>query len=296
MVAAEHGDRATLLLEAARRGELHHSIILHGSDHETLVSLATRLAKTLICENGSTGDDCNACSKVERELHPDVRRVSPADGRKMIAVEQIREIVNEASLRPYEAARKVFIIDPVDLISVAGANAMLKTLEEPQSPATFLLLTRSADLLLPTIRSRSQSIEIRSPAAGRLTSSLFERAVPSRADAGEVANEHLALLARAATGESAALLKIAGVVGSDEDPNGAIAILVLTLREIAAREKSVFLDEAKVSAIRAAFSPENLLSAANELLEILPRLVTNADVRLLVESALARVAGGAARG
>ena len=282
-------DPGNLLLEAARRGELHHSIILHGTDQPTLDALALRLAKTLVCERGSTGDDCNSCSKVERDIHPDVKRISPTNERKMIAVEQIREIVNEASMRPYEAPRKVFIIEPVDCISVAGANAMLKTLEEPQSPAVFLLLTRSADLLLPTIRSRSQAIEIRTSGDRAPRASAFERALPSREDAALIAGHHLELLHRAARGESAALLRMAAITGADDDPNGALAILAATLRELAGRPDRGFFPADRSRSIVDAFPAERLLAAANELLEVLPRLVTNADVRLLTESALSRL-------
>lgn len=284
-------DSSTLLLEAARRGDLHHSIILHGSDSGRLEALAVRVAKTLVCEKGSAGDDCNACSKVERDIHPDVKRVSPTNERKMISVEQIREIVAEAAMRPYEASTKVFIIQPVDCISVAGANAMLKTLEEPQSPAVFLLLTRSADLLLPTIRSRSQAIEIRANVSGRGTTA-FERVLPAREDASSIAKTHAELLRRAASGETAALLRIAGVVAADDDPNGALAILALTLREIAGRPDGDFIDRPTTDAIRARFSTEQLLAAANQLLGMLPRLVTNADVKLLTEAALSELMRG----
>lgn len=278
---------AEMLLDAARRGGLHHSVILHGADAAALLALAVRIAKALVCERGSTGDDCAACSKVTREIHPDVKIVTPNADRKMIAVEQIREIVAESAMRPYEARQKVFIVAPVDAISVSGANAMLKTLEEPPAPSTFLLLTKSADLLLPTIRSRSQAVEIRAHASAKRKTS-FEAALPGRDDVAAIAREHARNLSRAAGGESAALLKIAADVARDEDANGAIAILALTLRELAGRSRG-FFDEAAADAIRAAFGSEVLLETGNELLEILPRLVTNVDVRLLVESALARM-------
>ena len=175
-------DSSTLLLEAARRGDLHHSIILHGTDSGRLESLAVRLAKTLVCEKGSTGDDCTACSKVERDIHPDVKRVSPTNERKMIAVEQIREIVGEAAMRPYEASTKVFIIQPVDCISTAGANAMLKTLEEPQSRRPLLdeVDPRELSRFLPHrlargARVRTQSFLLQSRWAGfRLPASVNE--------------------------------------------------------------------------------------------------------------------------
>src|SRR5205085_10810948 len=110
--------------------------------------------------NATTGDDCLACSKIDKRLHPDVHFIEVGGEKKMISVEQIRDLVAEASLRPYEGRTKVFIIDPADALSAGGSNSLLKTLEEPTRDTTFILITRSPDLLLPTIRSRSQAIYI----------------------------------------------------------------------------------------------------------------------------------------
>ncbi|HWW60044.1 MAG TPA: DNA polymerase III subunit delta', partial [Thermoanaerobaculia bacterium] len=138
------------VLETARRGELHHAIILHGPASETLSAIALRIAQTLNCLNGTTGDDCSACTRIEKRLHPDVHFTEVAGEKKLISIEQIREIVEAATMRPYEGPNKVFIVDPADALSVSGSNALLKTLEEPPRDTHFILLTRSPDLLLPT--------------------------------------------------------------------------------------------------------------------------------------------------
>src|SRR5687767_15957853 len=78
----------------------------------------------------------------------------------MISIEQIRDLVSDATMRPYEGRAKVFIVDPADAVSPSGSNSLLKTLEEPSRDTNFLLITRSPDLLLPTIKSRSQAIYI----------------------------------------------------------------------------------------------------------------------------------------
>src|SRR5947207_14826703 len=149
---------AELLLQTAQRGELHHAILCYGPNPATLREVGMRIAKTLNCLNGTEGDDCTACARIERRIHPDVHFIEVTGERKMISVEQIRDLVNEAALRPYEGRNKVFIIDPADALSPGGSNSLLKTLEEPARDTHFILLTRSPDLLLPTIRSRAQSI------------------------------------------------------------------------------------------------------------------------------------------
>src|SRR5688500_9261356 len=150
----------SLILDTARRGELHHAIIFYGPSPALLRDVAVRTAKTLNCLNGSTGDDCLSCQRVDRRTHPDVHFVEAAADKKMISVEQIRGLVEEATMRPYEGRTKVFIIDPADGLSPGGSNSLLKTLEEPSRDTEFLLITRSPDLLLPTIRSRCQQIYV----------------------------------------------------------------------------------------------------------------------------------------
>src|SRR4029079_7442547 len=64
-----------------------------------------------------------------------------------------------------EGRNKVFVIDPADAVSGGGLNSLLKTLEEPTRDTIFILITRAPDLLLPTIRSRSQAIYVGGVAA-----------------------------------------------------------------------------------------------------------------------------------
>ena len=109
-----------LLLDTTRRGELHHAIVLHGPSPNALRAVALGIAKTTECLNGTTGDDCTSCRRVEQRLHPDVHVIEVGGERKMISVEQVREVVAAATMRPYEGRGKVFIIDPADALSIGG--------------------------------------------------------------------------------------------------------------------------------------------------------------------------------
>ncbi|HEY2830732.1 MAG TPA: DNA polymerase III subunit delta', partial [Thermoanaerobaculia bacterium] len=119
---------AQLLLDTAQRGELHHAILLHGPRPQVLRDVALRIAKTLNCLNGTTGDDCHSCEHIDRRIHPDVHFIEVGGERKMISIEQIRDLVAGATMRPYEGRNKVFIIDPADALSPSGSNSLLKTL------------------------------------------------------------------------------------------------------------------------------------------------------------------------
>jgi hypothetical protein len=285
----------SLLLDTARRGELHHAIILHGPSPSLLRETALRLAKTLNCVNGSTGDDCQSCQRVDRRTHPDVHFIEAAADKKLISIEQIREIVSEATLRPYEGRNKVFVIDPADGLSVSGSNSLLKTLEEPTRDTSFLLLTRSPDLLLPTIKSRSQHIYIGDTAAGTLTGPLEAtriRQVALMEEGEDLAATMIDLLHRYATrGEGAALLALAAVVADRDDAKDALALLGAILCDAVALDPADALDPAKLSEIREHIPRERLLAAADAAMAAIRWLAVNADVRLLAESVVAPLVG-----
>jgi len=255
-------DVVALLLDTARRGELHHAIILHGPAPDALRDVAIRIARTLNCLNGTTGDDCTSCQRIERRMHPDVHMTEVGAEKKLISVEQVRDIVAAAGMRPYEGRTKVFIIDPADALSAGGSNSLLKTLEEPTRDTVFILLTRSYDLLLPTIKSRSQQI--------------FIGGDVKRDD--ELAATIASTLQRfATTRDSAALLGLAAYVAQQEDVNEAIALLGETLCDAVAGRIDIPIEK------------ERLLAAADATLAAVRWLAVNADSRLLIEQALAEL-------
>lgn len=285
---------SSVVLDTARRGELHHAVILHGPSAQPLRDLAVRIAKTLNCLGATTGDDCASCVKIDRRLHPDVHFAEVAGDRKQISIDQIRDIVSGAAMRPYEGRNKVFIIDPADALSVAGSNSLLKTLEEPARNTTFVLLTRTPDLLLQTIQSRAQKIYV-SERARVLTGPKEARRIREVAlleEGGEdLAGSILDLLHRYATrGESAALLALAAIVSNHEPAKDAIALLGAILCDVVALDPSESLDGKKLAEIRARIPREKLLAAADLAMGAIRWLGVNADVRLLVEQIVAALA------
>ena len=283
----------SLILDTARRGELHHAIILHGSSAPLLRDVGVRIAKTLNCVNESTGDDCLSCQRIDRRTHPDVHFVEAAADKKMISVDQIRELVEEATMRPYEGRSKVFLIDPADGLSVGGSNSLLKTLEEPSRDTTFLLITRSPDLLLPTIRSRSQAIYV-GDTARVLTGprqSIRAAQVALLDDGDDLAASIIDLLHRFATrGESAALLALAAIVSNHDDVKDAIALLGTVLCDVVALDPRESLDPKKLAEIRERIPAPKLLAAADTAMAAIRWVNVNADVRLLAESVVAELA------
>lgn len=160
---------AEQLLELAASGRLYPSLILHGGEAKQRLTLAGQIARALLCERGADARPCGACRHcrridlaAENVFHPDlvlVRR-DPKKREMVIPVDKVRALLRTAQVSPFEARGQVFVLVEAETLHPAGANVLLKTLEEPadRSPRNFLLLASSANELLPTLRSRSLTV------------------------------------------------------------------------------------------------------------------------------------------
>ena len=137
-------------------GHVSQSYLFTGPSGSNKTAAAYALAQAIVCPRGGCGD-CDDCRRIRRRTHPDVRFFAP-EGAAGYLVAQIREIVADVALAPIRASEKVYIIDRVDLLGTAAANAFLKTLEEPPPHVTMLLLGRTREGVLPTIVSRCQVV------------------------------------------------------------------------------------------------------------------------------------------
>ncbi|HSE18919.1 MAG TPA: DNA polymerase III subunit delta' [Pyrinomonadaceae bacterium] len=106
--------------------------------------------------NYPTRDDADEWAQIIWTNHPDVGLVVAP--RRVLRVEQMRQIEKEANFRPFEGKARVFLIDEADKLNDASANALLKVLEEPPRTSHLILITARPAMLLPTILSRCQMI------------------------------------------------------------------------------------------------------------------------------------------
>lgn len=153
----------TLLERSIQREQLSHVYLFVGPPSVGKLTLAINLAQAVNCKaENAPCSDCTSCQRIASSKHADVQIIGLTSGEKReISIEQMREMQNSASLPPYEGKQKVFIIDKADLLSHEAANCLLKTLEEPLPRVIFILLTAREKLLLPTIISRCQRVELR---------------------------------------------------------------------------------------------------------------------------------------
>ncbi|MDI6704013.1 MAG: DNA polymerase III subunit delta' [bacterium] len=119
---------------------------------------ATHYAKVINCEKGGLDccDDCLSCQMVDNNNHPDVRSISPENGR--ISISEIRSLKKETGLTPVYSRRKVYIISEADKMTEEAQNSLLKTLEEPPLDTLLILTATFRNNLFPTIISRCQQI------------------------------------------------------------------------------------------------------------------------------------------
>jgi len=128
-----------LLQRSLERGRLAHGYLFSGNDLDTLEAIARNLAKTLNCQHPvlkagapvDCCDHCAACAKIEHWNHPDVHWVRPESKSRIITIAQMRELMREIQLKPTESRNKVAVVVAADRLRAEGANAFLKTLEEP---------------------------------------------------------------------------------------------------------------------------------------------------------------------
>ena len=122
--------------------------------------MASLLAKAYVCTGREGAEkpcgNCAGCRKAEAGIHPDIIRVG-AEGASL-KVEEIRALRADAYIRPNEAPRKVYILENAETMNASGQNVLLKLLEEGPAYAAFLFLAPNPEELLPTVRSRCESI------------------------------------------------------------------------------------------------------------------------------------------
>jgi DNA polymerase-3 subunit delta' len=170
-----HDDVVDRFRRSIERGRLATTFLFVGPPGVGKHSLALKLAQALLCpmapaERLEPCGQCPSCAQVAARTHPDLLRVAkPADKSEipvalLIGPKERRMdegLCHDISLKPFMGGRRIAIIDDADFLNEEGANALLKTLEEPPPRSVMILIGTSIGRQLPTIRSRSQLVRFR---------------------------------------------------------------------------------------------------------------------------------------
>jgi DNA polymerase-3 subunit delta' len=178
-----------LLRNVLTRARVPNAMLFWGPGGVGKRMAALELTKAVNCAEaaGDACDACLSCRKVASGNHPDVRVVSPAKKSRLIDLEMLTEVTELATLRPFEGAWRVFILEDAERLTPPAQNRFLKTLEEPPGNSLFLLTTEHPRLLLPTIRSRCQLVRFRALRPETVAELLRERRDLSDAQAAALA-------------------------------------------------------------------------------------------------------------
>lgn len=197
---AGHGQAAANLAAAYRAGKLPHALLFSGPRGIGKATLAFRFAYHVLTnpDHGSapTGiappdPKSTHFRQIAAGSHPSVLHLTrPPNERggsgfkSAITVDEVRKVSRFTSHTAHDGGYRVVIVDPADDMNVNAANALLKNLEEPPARTVFILIAHSAGRLLPTIRSRCQTVRLLPLAADDLFAALerFEIDLPGDAD------------------------------------------------------------------------------------------------------------------
>ena len=151
---------------AFNAGRLPHSLLVlsaPGLGAEMLVNWITALA---LCESPGERpcDACASCRLLRSDTHPDVHTVRREEDAQQIKIDQVRELIDSLTLKSYRGGYKVGVIEGAEALNANGANAFLKSLEEPAPRTMLVMIARPNHRLPATIASRCLRLNLRPPA------------------------------------------------------------------------------------------------------------------------------------
>ncbi len=155
-------DRAiSILHNMIAKNEIDGAYLFIGPDGVGKRSAGLEFAKSVNCETKDPDacKGCASCNKVDSMNHPDVFIIQKEKDSSVIKIDKIRQIIYQASLKPYEAGKKIFIITEAENMNEESQNALLKVLEEPRENQIFILTTSRVSGILPTVISRCKAVK-----------------------------------------------------------------------------------------------------------------------------------------
>jgi DNA polymerase-3 subunit delta' len=189
------------LWRALVEGRLHHALLIQGLQGVGKRTVAETVARTLLCDSRDLGpcERCTHCRRAAEGLHPDLvvigrdqifgideELIAHRDDRvskrkepvgKVIDVDYMRVLGVWLSKGSWEASRRVAVVVDAERMNVNGANAFLKSLEEPAPGAVVILTSSSPAFLRPTIRSRCATLRLSGVPQGLIEKRLIEQGV-----------------------------------------------------------------------------------------------------------------------
>jgi DNA polymerase-3 subunit delta' len=195
-----HDEAVAAFREALAAGRLHHAWLIAGPEGIGKALFADKAALRVLADAAGPAvdgpgldvpDDHRIAHLAAAGSHPDLMRLERlvkeggTELARSINVDQVRALQRLFATTPSLSQWRAVVIDAIDDLEPAGANALLKNLEEPPANTIFLLVSHAPARLLPTIRSRCRLLRLAALDDDAMASAL--RAALPDADEEEIA-------------------------------------------------------------------------------------------------------------
>jgi DNA polymerase-3 subunit delta' len=239
--------------------EMTHAWLFTGPPGSGRSNAALAFAAALVCKSAGC-NDCIDCKTALAGTHADVELVK-TEGLS-IKIEEVRDLITRASWSPAVGNYRVVVIEDADRLTESAANALLKAIEEPGLRTVWLLCAPSATDVLPTIRSRTRSLVLRTPSVAAVAALLEEEKFSSamanfaaRASQGHIGRaRHLAKSEEARTRRQA-ILKISLLITDVASAFKAAQVLVEAAKA-EAEEEAEKRDDAELASLKEAWGQQ----------------------------------------
>jgi DNA polymerase III subunit delta' len=199
-----HEWAVNLLREHVKRDQLRHAYLFTGPRGIGRRTLAIRFAQAINCQEPiSLGEPClkcQTCKQLGKLQHPDLSIVQAEKEGENLKVDAIREVQYSLALHPYASHYRIALFLRFEQATIQAMNALLKTLEEPNSRVIILITAENVEELLPTIVSRCQLIRLRPVAMEKIHESLRNNT--------DLSDEEVSLLAHISNGRPGIALNL----------------------------------------------------------------------------------------
>jgi DNA polymerase-3 subunit delta' len=186
-----HQPRAQAALSAALASGPSHAYLFRGPRGSGKRAAARAFAAEILAVGSEDPEDARRRALLDPSPHPDLVWLAPRGAQHM--VEEVRErVIRAAAYRPFEGAKRVFVIEAAEAMRDESQNALLKTLEEPPPFVHLILLSSEPAALLETIASRCQPVDFAPLSLEAVEAVLREAPAPGAGPDEIAAAAHLA--------------------------------------------------------------------------------------------------------
>lgn len=151
-----------ILINALKKDSISHAYLFENKSGSIGYKMAISFAKSLFCPFNNTNDseckNCNICNRIDSDNYPELYIIN--NDNSLIKKDDTDKLQKFFSTKSVENAKRIYIINNVELMNVSSANSILKFLEEPEEGIVALLVTNNIYKLLDTIVSRCQVISL----------------------------------------------------------------------------------------------------------------------------------------